>query len=102
MSARFKTARHTLTGSWEPLGGTAAGAIFPELDDSMDCGAIGLRAYYTNAGDIFWADEDGSEGGYLRPGDASGIELHDKFVYAKDFFLKGTVGDEIFITWLAP
>jgi len=97
MSARFQTRKHTLDGTWEVLN-----SIFTALDDDMDIGAIGLRASKSNAGDVFWADSDESEGGFLSPGDAAGLELNQKFVYVRDFFLKGTVGDVLFITWLAP
>jgi hypothetical protein len=102
VSARFKTKLHTLDGTWQALGGTAAGAIWAVLDDDMDIGAVGMRAHWANTGKVYWADSDGSEGGYLGATETAGLQLDHKFVYVRDFFLKGTSGDKVFLTWLAP
>lgn len=99
MAPRFKTKKHTLSGGWESLQ-----SIFAAQDLIVDdyIGAVTVRAARANVGDTYWADSDGSEGGFLGAREAAHFELDGKFVRAPEILFKGTVGEIIYLTYLAP
>ncbi len=99
MAARFKTKKHTFDGSWESIQ-----SVFSAQDVTTDdnLGSFTVRAARSNAGDVFWADSDASEGGFCGPGEVMGMELDHKYVGSADVFFKSASGNVGYFTWLAP
>ena len=92
MAARFKTKLHTLDGSWETL------AEIVDSDNDTFLSSIDIRAHKSNAGEVVWADGDGSHGGFLEAREAADWDLTNKFIRSSDIYVQGTSGDRIYVT----
>ena len=91
---------YPITRKWiVPAGGSATLQTIIN-DSTLDKWVIyaAMRPALTNSGVLSWADPDGEEGGYLQAGE-TGI-LGDDLGHSrlKDFTLKGTASDVIYMT----
>jgi hypothetical protein len=93
MSARFRTRTHTFADTDDVALSVILGST---LDEYVGC--VSFRAWKNNVGEVFWRDDEGQDGGYLVPREASGWELGGAYVKASDLFLRGSAGDTVYIT----
>ncbi len=93
MSARFRTRKHTFTDTNDVALSTILGSTLEEF-----VGCVSFRAWKNNVSEVFWRDEQGEDGGYLVPREASGWELGGAYVKTSDLFLRGAIGDIVYIT----
>ncbi len=92
MSARFKTATLTSTGT-----GVNLNTIINSPNDRF-ASTILIRAGSDNTAPITWQDSDGATGGHLNPDDAVTIDFQMCYIDISKITVVATTSDEVEVT----
>lgn len=96
MAARFRPKKYTFTS-------TAAVSLFVALGSSVNDKygqSVVMRADPSNAGNVYWQDAAGDQGGYLDAQEAVSLDLTGMWVSTDDIYIQGSANDAVYITVL--
>lgn len=81
-----------------PAGGSVSLATIFGRAGNTWIGWVTVRAGRDNMEDVYWADEDGSRGGYLGPAEAATMNFGEGQALIQNIVFTGQANDTIFVT----